>query len=133
MSGDGRKSLGQRGEELAARHLAQTGLTVVARNWRCREGELDIVAQERAPDWTQGGMPATWLVAVEVRLRRGQRYGTARDAITPRKQAQLQRVAAVYIQEAGWQGPWRIDAVAIQLDGRGKLQEIEHIRHAVSA
>lgn len=129
---DARRGLGQRGEELAAAHLQAAGLTVIARNWRCREGELDLVAQEHAADWSQGGTLATWLVLVEVRARRGSAYGSALASITPAKAAQVRRVAEAYVQATGWRGPWRIDVVAVQLDAAGHLLEVEHLRGAVT-
>jgi putative endonuclease len=103
----------------------------VARNWRCREGELDLVAHEVAPDYANGGALATWLVAIEVRIRRGTRFGTAQASVTPTKQAKLRAVTQAYLQATGWQGPWRIDVVAIQLDSRGRMVETLHLRHAV--
>jgi putative endonuclease len=132
MSGDARRQLGQRGEELAARLLTEAGLVIVARNWRCVHGELDLVAHEVAPDYAQGGELVKWLVAVEVRIRRGVRYGTAHASVTPAKQAKVRTVAAAYVQTTGWQGPWRIDVVAIQLDAQGRLMEQVHLRHAVT-
>ena len=129
---DPRRQLGNRGEELAAHLLAAAGLTLITRNWRCAEGELDIVAHEAAMDWTQGGAMVTWLVLVEVRIRRGDHYGTARQSITARKAAKLRVVAAAYVQSVAWRGPWRIDVVAIQLDGAGRLLTQEHLRHAVT-
>ena len=130
---DARRQLGQAGEAMAAQLLASVGMTVMARNWRCAYGELDLVAYETAPDVIHGGMPVTWLVAVEVRIRRGMRFGTAQASITPAKQAKLRVVAEAYVQAVGWQGPWRIDVVAIQLDGQGRLLETAHVRHAVTA
>ena len=129
---DGRRSLGVRGEMIAARALHQAGLRIVERNWRCRAGELDIVAEERAPDYAQGTSDACWLVLVEVRTRRGHAYGSARQAFPGKKQAKLRELAALYVQEKMWQGPWRIDAVAVQMDSSGKLVSVEHIRHAVT-
>ena len=126
-----RRSLGQRGELIAVRALRQAGLRIVERNWRCGAGELDIVAQERAPDYAQGEPDARWLVLVEVRTRRGHAYGSARQAFPEKKQAKLRELAALYVQEKLWQGPWRIDAVAVQMDGAGQLVKVEHIRHAV--
>ncbi len=131
MGHDARRELGARGETLAARHLEAAGLRIVARNWRCPQGELDLVAHETAPDIAVGGARVTWLVAVEVRIRRGTRYGTALASVTPTKQAKLREVAAAYVQATAWQGPWRIDVVAIQLDGQGRMVEINHVRHAV--
>jgi putative endonuclease len=132
VSQDARRQLGQVGEELAARLLTEAGLVIVARNWRCVYGELDLVAQEDAPDFAKGGAPVTWLVAVEVRIRRGARFGTALASVTSTKQAKVRTVAEAYVQATGWQGPWRIDVVAIQLDGQGHLLEKVHLRHAVT-
>lgn len=129
---DARRKLGQVGEAWAARLLTEAGLQIVARNWRCSQGELDLVAEEIAPDWARGGVAVTWLVAVEVKLRRGTRFGSAAEAVTPAKQAKLRAVAAAYVQTVGWSGPWRIDVVAIQLDGQGHLVEARHVRHAVT-
>jgi putative endonuclease len=128
---DARHQLGRVGEEWAARLLQEAGLEIVARNWRCSYGELDLVAHEVAPDYAKGGAPATWLVVVEVRIRRGVRFGSAQASVTPAKQAKLRQVAEAYVQSARWQGPWRIDVVAIQLDGQGHLLEQLHLRHAV--
>lgn len=128
---DPRKQLGRAGEAMAVRTLQEAGLTILARNWRCAEGELDIVAQERAPDYVHGGELCDWLVLVEVRTRRGLAYGTALASITPRKAAKLRQVSHRYVQATGWIGPWRIDVVGVQMDGQGRLLAIEHIRHAV--
>ena len=127
-----RQKLGATGEELAARALIAAGLTIVARNWRCAAGEIDLIAHERAPDYSAGGKVRPWLVLVEVRTRRGTRYGTAQQSITPRKAAKLREVAAHYVQEHGWDGPWRIDVVAVQMDVGGQLRAIDHIRGAVT-
>ena len=128
---DPRRSLGNAGEEIAVRTLQDAGLTVITRNWRCRAGEIDIVAQELGPDFVRGLAAVPWLVIVEVRTRRGDAYGTALQSIVPRKQAKLRQVARTYVRATDWTGPWRIDVVAIQMDGSGKLVTVEHIRHAV--
>ena len=130
-STDPRKQLGRAGEEMAQRTLQEAGLTILTRNWRCAEGELDIVAQERAPDYVRGGEICDWLVLVEVRTRRGLAFGTALESITPRKAAKLRQVARRYVQATGWSGPWRIDVVGIQMDGQGRLLAVDHLRHAV--
>ena len=127
-----RRSLGDTGEDRAVQALTAAGLTILARNWRCPAGGLDILAEELAPDLLAGPQPVVWRVCVEVRTRRGTQFGTAKQSITPRKQAKLREVAAHYIQSTGWTGPWRIDVVAVQMDGQGRLVEIEHIRHAVT-
>jgi putative endonuclease len=131
MATNARRSLGQAGEEIAAQALTAAGMTILARNWRCAAGELDIVAQDVAPDYASGAAHARWLVLVEVRTRRGDRYGTARQSVLGRKEAKLRAVAQHYVQATAWAGPWRIDVVAVQMDSRGRLQAVEHIRHAV--
>lgn len=129
---DPRRHLGNTGETLAVQHLVAAGLTVLARNWRCEAGELDVIAQEIAPNYVTGEAAATWLVLVEVRTRRGDRFGSALQSLTPRKQAKLREVAAHYIQRVAWPGPWRIDFVAVQLDQQGHLLAVDHVRHAVT-
>ena len=127
-----RRHLGNAGERLAAETLAAAGIHIIERNWRCPVGEIDIVAEENAPDSTQGGAMVAWRVFVEVRTRRGDAYGTALQSITPAKQAKLRQVAEEYVQSQQWCGPWRIDAVGVQMDSSGRLLAIEHIRHAVT-
>jgi putative endonuclease len=127
-----RRSLGARGEELAKQALQEAGLAIVDRNWRCPIGEIDIVAEEQAHDYVHGGTMAAWRVLVEVRTRRGERFGAARQSITLRKAAKLRQVGNAYIQASAWAGPWRIDLVAVQMDEQGHLQSIEHIRGAVT-
>ena len=131
-AGSQRRQLGNTGEALALQTLTANGLTILAQNWRCSVGELDIVAQELAPDFASGHPQVTWLVLVEVRTRRGDAFGTALQALTPRKAAKLREVAASYVQQHDWRGPWRIDFVAVQMDNSGRLVAVEHIRHAVT-
>jgi putative endonuclease len=118
---DDRRGLGRRGEELAAQHLAAKGYQIVARNWRCEAGELDLVAQ------TGDG-----LVAVEVRTRRGRGMGSPEESITPAKQARLITLAEAYVQAVDWAGNWRIDVVAVEMDRRGRLLRLEHYENAVT-
>jgi len=116
-----RKRLGQRGEDLAAAQLEERGYIVRERNWRCPAGEIDIVAED-------GGC----LVFVEVRTRRGRKYGTPEESVTPVKQAKLVEVAQTYLQEHGWDGDWRIDVVAVEMTSGGKLLRVELIKNAVT-
>ena len=127
-----RQQLGATGERLAASRLEEAGLVILDRNWRCSVGEIDIVAAEDAPDYSAAGELRRWLVLIEVRTRRGDRYGTAQQSITPSKAAKLREVGAHYVRDHGWSGSWRIDVVAVQLDEVGRLQEVDHIRGAVA-
>ena len=119
---DPRQGLGARGEQLAAQHLEDEGYTILEANWRCAAGELDIIAQE---DET--------LAFVEVRTRRGRRGPTPEQSMTPANQAKLVELARAYLQEHDLTAvQWRIDFVAVEMDGRGVLQRVELIRNAVT-
>jgi putative endonuclease len=119
--GDYKRRLGQQGEAIAADYLQRQGYQILARNWRCPAGELDIVARE-------GGT----LAFVEVRTRRGDRFGTPEESITPAKQAKLVEVAQTYLQEHVLADEnWRIDVVAVEVDGRGEVKRVNLIRNAV--
>lgn len=116
-----RQRLGRAGEQMAADLLTGKGYQIVVRNWRFgRSGEIDLVAQD-----------GPCLVIVEVRTRRGQAHGSAEESVTPAKQARLAALTEAYCAESGWQGPRRIDVVAISLSADGRLQEIRHIEDAV--
>lgn len=100
------------GEQLAARYLADLGLEVVARNWRIARGdlrgELDLVALDHH---------ARTVVVVEVKTRRGDGFGGALAAVTPRKQARIRRLAVAFLLDARL--PYRqvrLDVVAVRLD-----------------
>ncbi len=80
--------LGRWGEEHAVRYLEQEGYQVIARNWRRREGELDLVA-----------LHGSTLVFVEVKTRRTTTFGPAEESVDARKQAQLARIAQRYLDE----------------------------------
>jgi putative endonuclease len=116
-----RKKLGQRGEDLAAALMEDQGYVVRERNWRCSAGEIDIVAED-----------GDCLVFVEVRTRRGRKYGTPEESVTPAKQAKLVEVAQTYLQEHSWDSDWRIDVVAVEMTPRGKLLRVELIENAVT-
>ena len=117
-----RQTTGRGGEHLAAAWLQAHGYEIVARNWRSgRSGEIDLVARQ-----------GPRLVIVEVRTRHGQRYGSAEESVTPAKQARLAALTEAYCAETGWQGPVRVDVVAITLDPTGAALEIRHIEDAVS-
>jgi len=109
------------GEELAARQLVAAGYEIVARNWRCQEGELDLVAQQ-----------GECLVVVEVRTRRGRALGTPEESVTPAKQARLIALAEAYVQAVDWPGDWRIDVVAVELDQSGRLLRVDQYENAVT-
>ena len=118
---DDRQGLGRRGEELAARQLEAKGYQIVAQNWRCETGELDLVARE-----------GECLVLIEVRTRRGRSMGSPEESITAAKQARLIALGEAYVQESDWAGDWRIDVVAIEMDRRGRVLRVDHYENAVT-
>jgi putative endonuclease len=118
---DDRRGLGRRGEDLAARQLVAKGYEILARNWRCETGELDLVAKDGVE-----------LVFVEVRTRRGQALGSPEESVTPAKQARLIALAEAYVQAHDWQGGWRLDFVAVEMDRRGRLLRVDHYENAIT-
>ena len=118
-----RRELGQRGEAVAAAHLRRTGLRVLARNWRCAQGELDVVALEQAGRRTE-------LVVVEVKSRSSLGQGHPAEAVTPAKAARLRRLCSAFLtqhpEHAGVAGV-RVDVVAVVFrPGRPAL--LQHLR-----
>ncbi|WP_269530816.1 YraN family protein [Chitinimonas sp. BJYL2] len=98
-------SKGAAAESLAADFLAAQGLRLLGRNWRCRQGELDLIADDRGT-----------LVFVEVRSRKGGRFGDAADSITASKQAKLVAAAQHYLATLSRVPPCRFDAVLLDGD-----------------
>jgi putative endonuclease len=110
-------ALGQQGEQLAAEYLQRAGFRILARNWRCAEGEIDIVAADRRT-----------LVACEVKTRSGTRYGTPLEAVTKKKRSRLRRLAVRWVLANGVLfDEVRVDVVEVLKDERGDFA-IEHIR-----
>ena len=107
MTEDYRQSLGIAGEDLACRELERRGYAIVARRYRTRLGEIDIVADDGAT-----------LVFVEVKARADDRCGSPAEAVTRRKQRRLARMAADYLARNGVvDRPCRFDVVGVRLDG----------------
>lgn len=111
-----RIELGKWGEDVAADHLEAKGLAVLARRWRCREGEIDIV----------GCADGRTLVICEVKTRTGTAFGGPAEAVTRAKRIKLRRLALLFAQQwaRGWV-PIRFDVVSI-LVGPGGVPLIDH-------
>ena len=119
---DGRKKLGAWGERVAATHLEAKGYKIRERNWRCPNGEMDLIAEQ---DET--------IRFVEVKTRRGRNAGTPESAITPTKSKKLLHIALTYLGEYELDVDWQIDLIAVELDKNGKLLRCEHIENIVLA
>jgi len=111
--------LGRYGEDLAVDHLTGAGMVVLARNWRCAAGELDIVARD-----------GSTLVFCEVKTRSSVAFGTPLEAVVPAKARRIRRLAAAWLNEAdrGWPD-LRFDVVSV-LRLRGGQPTVEHLRGA---
>ncbi|MGA8112480.1 MAG: YraN family protein [Actinocatenispora sp.] len=120
---DDRRAVGAYGEQLAAQHLLADGLTLLARNWRCRHGELDLVGHDPASG------PGT-LVFCEVKTRRSGRYGPPAQAVVGPKAARIRRLAAQWMADTGTHlADVRFDVISV-LVGAGTVVELEHLRGA---
>ena len=112
-------ALGRRGEDVAVEYLTGNGVVVLSRNWRCREGDVDLVA-------TDGER----LIVCEVKTRSGTGYGEPAEGVTPAKAARIRRVAAEWLRahRVGW-CEIRFDVLAVLCPPGGPVT-IEHLRGA---
>ena len=119
-----RAALGAFGERLAAGHLRRAGYTIQATNVPVRPwGEIDIVARR-----------GETLVLVEVRTRRGERFGGAAFSITPAKRRRMLNAASVYLASLPEESAVvRLDVILVNLDARGRLLGVEQTENAVEA
>ena len=96
------EGLGPWGEERAARYLRLRGYTIVDRNFRCRGGEIDLIAEKR-----------DFVVFVEVKLRKSADYGAAREFVDARKQARLRTTALLWLEQYGTGKQPRFDVIEV--------------------
>ncbi|MGH8776872.1 MAG: YraN family protein [Jiangellaceae bacterium] len=112
-------AVGSFGEQVAVRHLEEAGLTVVARNWRCDIGEIDIVAVD-----------GPTVVICEVKTRSGLGFGSGLEAVTRQKTARLRRLGHRWLAENAPPGfGLRFDVLAVHRPRRGAAV-VEHVRGA---
>lgn len=117
------RTTGRAGEDAAVEALRAHGYRILARNVHFRRGELDVVAEESGT-----------IVFVEVKTRRSAAYGTPAEAVTPRKQRALLRLAAVYLAQRSLSGrPCRFDVAEVWLGPRGRVVHVEILRDAFRA
>ncbi len=114
-----RAEIGALGEALAVEQLTSQGLRILDRNWRCRYGELDIIAVDEL---------TRTMIFVEVKTRTSDRFGGVEQAVTPDKVRRLRRLAGLWL--ASQNGSWsavRIDVIGVRI-GRQRTPEITHLR-----
>jgi putative endonuclease len=130
MATDGRTAVGRRGERAAARHLEAHGYRIVERNFRTREGELDLVAVRGA---TLVFCEVKTLVA---RASSGRGPAYPLEAVGPAKRARIRRLARAWLGERGRSGAAagrpnaRFDAIGVVLSPAGRLLRLEHVEAA---
>lgn len=113
------RAVGAYGERVALRHLIDAGMTPVARNWHCADGEIDLILSDGDD-----------LVFCEVKTRRSATYGAPAEAVGPRKQQRLRRLACRWLaDEPGHREHVRFDVVAVTARRRGAAS-VEHLRSA---
>ena len=109
--------LGRQGEQVAADFLTEAGLAVLDRNWRCSQGEIDIVAAD-----------GPVLVVCEVKTRSGVRFGTPLEAVTRQKAWRQRRLAVLWLREHNvLYDEIRIDVIGVLRTGAGAFS-VEHVR-----
>jgi putative endonuclease len=114
-----RRAVGAYGERVAARHLQDQGLVVLNRNWRCPDGEVDLVLRDGDD-----------IVFCEVKTRRDDRFGTPAEAVVPRKVRKLRQLANRWLAESGVRPrEIRFDVVEVLPQPRGATR-VAHIRSA---
>ena len=116
---DRRRTLGREGEELARAYLEGRGYRVVDTNWRCREGEIDLVA-----------LDGRELVVVEVKTRRSARFGRAVEAVTDEKHLRLRRLARLWvIEHEARVSSLRVDVIGIEWQGENAV--VDHRKRVI--
>jgi putative endonuclease len=118
-----RKELGEWGETLAVQKLETEGYRIRDRNWRTREGELDVVAQK-----------GDTIVFVEVKARTNRNFGLPEEALTKKKRERLIKTALAYLDAHQIvEADWRFDFFAIEWSTSGRLSRMEHLVDVIQA
>lgn len=119
-SGPTSQTRGQQAENIALDRLTEQGLRLIERNFRSRQGEIDLIMRDGAT-----------LVFIEVRYRKSNRYGSPQESVTRTKQLRLLATAAFYLKRYRYEGPTRFDVAALTpgLDGL----ELDWIKGAFDA
>ena len=115
------REIGALGEKIAAEYLTRLGYVIRERNFRSREGEIDIIAEKD-----------DFLVFIEVRTRRSLSFGTPEESVTAQKKERLIALTQVYMEDReDLPSSWRIDVVALELGPKGQISRLELIENAI--
>ena len=130
MAADARKELGRRGEDIAAQHLERCGWRIVTRNYRVREGEIDLIARREE---------VLAFCEVKTLVARGRARSGPSDpieAVGPGKRARVRNMARIWLAERAAQGALRgtadlrLDVIGVVLSPEGALLRLEHVEDA---
>ena len=111
---DARRAVGEAGEDAVVAWYEDAGYSIVARNWRVRDGEIDLIARRGAI-----------LVFCEVKTRRSDAFGTPAEAVTSRKRARIRGLATQWLAaNRGHGADLRFDVASVQPDGRGLVVSV---------
>ena len=115
------REIGALGEKIAAEYLTRLGYVIRERNFRSREGEIDIIAEKD-----------DFLVFIEVRTRRSLSFGTPEESVTAQKKERLIALTQVYMEDReDLPSSWRIDVMALELGPKGQISRLELIENAI--
>ena len=118
MAGHKQMDIGKQGEDLAASFLEQKGFAVVARNYRYKHAEIDLIVQRD-----------NWTIFVEVKTRSSNAFGEPESFVDWKKGRKIMEAAEEYIFSTNWQGHIRFDIISVKL---GKFPEIVHFEDAIN-
>lgn len=118
-------SLGKLGEDFAENFLAAQNYQILKRNFRCRSGEIDIIAFD---------LKQKQLVFIEVKTRTSDEFGSPNDALTNKKKRKLTKTAQYFINSLRKNRViiWRIDVIGIKLDKINRLKNITHLKNILN-
>lgn len=109
------RELGRIGEDYVAGNLEKAGIIILERNFRCRQGEIDLIAQE-----------GDQIVFIEVKSRRGTGFGLPEESVGQTKQKRLRLVASLYLLRFnGWMPKCRFDVYSVMFDKENRVQSLE--------
>ena len=115
------QNTGKLGERIAERFLISRGFSILERNYKTPFGEIDLVTRSNG-----------LIVFLEVKTRISERFGPPVSAITAKKRKHILKNCQFYLKKYGSiEKPCRIDVIAINLNSRGKLLELKHIKNAI--
>ncbi|MFH1540104.1 MAG: YraN family protein [bacterium] len=117
-----KKRIGRAGEKAAARYLSDRGFLILAKNFSCRHGELDIVARKR-----------DLIVFTEVKTRSSEDYGGAEESVGPQKQEKIRKTASYFVKTNKLPEDkllFRYDVFAVYVNERGRVTRVEHFPEA---